>query len=300
MSRPYFLQRSFNAMGSPCEIRLYAKTKSRAEHLIHRAIRDVQRLEEKYSRYRADSLLSSINRIAAEGGTIEVDEETAGLLDYAAACFRESGGLFDVTSGLLRRVWNFKEQQLPSETALRDVLQHVGWDKLQWQKPVLSFPHPGQEIDLGGAVKEYAADRVVSLCWEAGIESGLVNLGGDIKIIGPHPDGSPWRIGIQHPRNPDAQVKDLFLLRGGLASSGDYQRCMVIEGRRYGHILNPRTGWPTSYLVSVSVIADYSIVAGSACTIAMLKERSGPEWLEQTGLAHLWVDVDGTVGGSLA
>ena len=267
---------------------------------MQRVINEVRRLEAKYSRYRDDSLLSTINRIADKGGMIEVDEETAGLLDYAAACFRESGGLFDITSGLLRRVWNFRDHQLPSETVLRQVLEHVGWEKLEWQKPVLNFQHPGQEIDLGGAVKEYAADRVVSLCWEAGIEGGLVNLGGDIKIIGPHPDGSPWRVGIQHPRNPDALVKDLFLQRGGLASSGDYQRCMVINGRRYGHILNPQTGWPVSHLASVSVIADYSIVAGSACTIAMLKEKAGPQWLEQSGLAHLWVDVDGKLGGNLA
>ena len=297
-NRPYFLQRSFNAMGSPCEIRLYGKTKSRTEHVANRAINDVFRLEAKFSRYRPDSLLSEINRIAQQGGSIEVDEETASLLDYAAACFKESDGLFDITSGILRRVWNFKSQYLPTPIHISAVLELVGWEKLEWSRPTLRFNQAGQEIDLGGAVKEYAADRVASLCWESGIESGLVNLGGDIKIIGPHPDGNPWRVGIQHPRNPNELIDEVRLLRGGLASSGDYQRCMVINGQRYGHILNPKTGWPVHHLASVSVIAEFSIVAGSACTIAMLKEESGPLWLEEHGISHLWVDIQGNTGGT--
>jgi thiamine biosynthesis lipoprotein len=156
------------------------------------------------------------------------------------------------------------------------------------------------ELDFGGVVKEYAADRAAALCREAGVLHGAVNLGGDIKIIGPHPDGSPWRIGIRHPRRSGAMITSLELYAGGLASSGDYERCMVVDGVRYGHVLNPKSGWPVRRLASVSVIGDFCVVAGSASTIAMLKEDDGPAWLENLGLAHFWVDVQGKTGGSLA
>ena len=294
-----YFEHRFNAMGSPCEIKLYAKTRPRAVHMAKRVVAEVARLEARYSRYRPDSFLSEINRVAASGGSIAVDDETAGLLNYVETCHRESGGLFDITSGVLREAWKFNRDALPDAAQIDALLGRVGWSRLRWEPPVLSFPQPGLELDFGGAVKEYAVDRVAALCWEAEIRHGLINLGGDIKIIGPHPDGSPWAIGIQHPRRPGEFIHTLMLRRGAMASSGDYERCLVVDGRRYGHVLNPRTGWPVGHLASVSVVADLCVVAGSASTIAMLKEVAGPEWLEGMGLPHLWVDVDGHLGGSL-
>ncbi len=297
--RLYFLERTFNAMGSPCEIKLYAKTRSRAEHMAGRVIAEIARLEARYSRYRPDSLLSDINRVAAAGAQIAVDEETASLLNYVATCYLESDGLFDITSGVLRHVWKFREGQLPAPADIEALLSRVGWHRLRWNPPVLEFPEPGLELDFGGAVKEYAVDRVAALCWEAEIRHGLINLGGDIKIIGPHPDGRPWAIGIQHPRKPGQFIQTLHLRHGAMASSGDYERCIVMDGVRYGHVLNPRTGWPVSHLASVSVVADLCVVAGSASTIAMLKEAEGPAWLADMGIPHYWVDVAGMPGGSL-
>jgi len=290
----------FNAMGSPCEIQLYALTQGEARRVAELAAADVYRLEARYSRYRSDSFLSSINRVAASGGSITVDEETAGLLNYALACYQQSDGLFDITSGILRRAWRFDVGALPDQSRIQQLLDKIGWHKVLWNPPVLEFPVAGMEIDFGGVVKEYAVDRVASLCLEAGIRHGSVNLGGDIRIIGPHPDGSPWRIGIRHPRRQDAFIQTLLLHGGALASSGDYERCIVLDGVRYGHVLNPKTGWPVRRLASVSVVGDFCVVAGSASTIAMLKEDNGPHWLESLGLAHLWVDVRGQVGGSLA
>lgn len=295
-----FYRCAFKAMGSPCDIQLYAASNAAAKRIADLAIADVRRLEARYSRYRSDSFLSAINRTAAAGGCITVDDETAGLLNYAAACHRESDGLFDITSGILRRVWHFERGTLPDEEQVRELLDKVGWHKLRWQPPVIEFPLPGMEIDFGGVVKEYAVDRAAALCREAGVRHGAVNLGGDIKIIGPHPDGSPWRIGIRHPRQAEAMITAVELYQGGLASSGDYERCIVVDGIRYGHVLNPKTGWPVRHLASVSVIGDFCVVAGSASTIAMLKEENGPAWLENLGLAHFWVDVQGRTGGSLA
>ncbi len=260
---------------------------------------DVYRLERLYSRYRTDSFLSEINRVAATGGCITVDDETAGLLDYAATCYHQSDGLFDITSGILRKVWDFKSGQLPSQEAIIQIKEKIGWHQLKWVRPVLSFDVPGMEIDFGGVVKEYAVDRAAALCLEAGVQHGIVNLGGDIKIVGPHPDGSPWRVAIRHPRRSDSVLETLLLQAGALASSGDYERCITLNGIRYGHVLNPKTGWPVRHLAAVSVVGEFCVVAGSASTIGMLKEAKGPDWLNDLGLPHLWVDVTGEVGGSL-
>jgi thiamine biosynthesis lipoprotein len=294
-----FYRHVFKAMGTSCEIQLFATTGEAAKRAADAAIADIARLEARYSRYRGDSFLSEINRIAAEGGRITVDDETAGLLNYAATCHEQSGGLFDITSGILRRAWRFDSGALPDQGLIDDLLTKVGWDKVVWKPPTLEFPLPGMEIDFGGVVKEYAADRAAGLCWSAGIRHGMINLGGDIKVIGPRGDGSPWRIGIRHPRQKDELLQTVELSSGAMASSGDYERCLTIDGVRYGHILNPRTGWPVKHLASVSVIADFCVVAGSASTIAMLKAEAGPAWLEALAQPHLWVDLNGEAGGTL-
>lgn len=299
MAHLKYYHHDFKAMGSPCSIQLYADTARKAKRAARVAMNDVFRLEAKYSRYRADSYLSEINLVAAQGSQIRVDDETAGLLDYAATCYQQSDGLFDITSGILRRAWDFKSGNVPAREAIASLLAKIGWHKINWQRPLLAFAVPGMEIDFGGVVKEYAVDRAASLCRDAGIHHGLVNLGGDIKIIGAHADDSPWRIAIRHPRNPGGVLQTLLLHSGALASSGDYERCIILNGVRYGHVLNPKTGWPVNYMAAVSVIGEFCVVAGSASTIGMLKGEAGPAWLNALGLPHLWVNVQGESGGSL-
>lgn len=289
----------FAAMGTACEIRLFAASPEQGRAWAALAIADVQRLEARYSRYRDDSELAAINRVAAVGGSIDVDGETGALLDYATTCHRQSEGLFDISSGLLRQAWRFGTGRLPEAAQVESLLQRIGWQRVVWQSPRLAFPSPGMELDFGGIVKEYAVDRAAALLAQAGVQHGFVNLGGDLRVIGPQADGSPWRIGIRHPREPEGLLTTLELAGGALASSGDYERCIVVDGVRYGHILNPRTGWPVRTLAAVSVVAPHCVVAGSAATIAMLKEADGQAWLQESQLPCLWVTVDGEVGGSL-
>jgi len=165
---------------------------------------------------------------------------------------------------------------------------------------MLAFGRPGMALDFGGIVKEYAVDRAAVLCGEAGFEHGLVDLGGDIRIVGPHPGGAPWTVGIRHPRRPDEVVGSVDLARGAIATSGDYERFVEIDGERYGHIVSPGTGVPVPALASVTAIADECVVAGSATTIAMLMEVRGPAWLAELGLPHLFIDQALRVGGTLS
>jgi len=290
----------FHSMGSRCEVRIYARAEDEAAAVARKAVADVQRLDAKYSNYRDDNVTAAINRVGAAGGAIEVDDETSSLLDYADTCFEQSEGLFDLTSGALREAWRTQRSVLPEPASLERLLQRVGWDKALWSRPQLEFSVPGMELDFGGVVKEYAADRAAVICAEAGVRHGLVDLGGDIKIIGPHPDGAPWSVGIQHPRQADAVMATIELSHGAIATSGDYERFVEIGGTRYSHIVSPRTGMPVRGLAGVSVVAPECVVAGSATTIAMLMEERGPAWLEEVGLPHVWMDQELRKGGTFA
>jgi thiamine biosynthesis lipoprotein len=291
---------AFKAMGCPCELRLHPAQGVDVDAALFAARDEILRLEAKYSRYRDDSLASRINRSAGSGSSVEVDEETAALLDYAAIAHDESDGLFDPTSGILRRAWNFRSGRLPSQDALEELLGAIGWEKLEWERPLLALPLPGMELDFGGFVKEYAADRVAEMCRQLGIRSGLVDLGGDLAVVGPHPDGSPWRVGIRDPHHPERAIAVVALAAGAIATSGDYERCMLVNGRRYGHVLDPRSGWPVEGLTSATVSAPHCLVAGTASTVALLKGEHGAAWLDGLGLPHLRVDREGDASGSLA
>jgi thiamine biosynthesis lipoprotein len=293
------LRRAFRAMGSPCELRLHPQRGTDPDAIADAAIEEVSRLERKYSRYRDDSLAIRINRCAGDDAGIEVDSETARLLDYAATAHAQSDGLFDPTSGILRRAWSRETTRLPTPEELAALLTHVGWQRLRWQAPRLFLP-AGMELDFGGFVKEYAADRAAELCRQLGARHGLVDLGGDLAVVGPHPDASPWRVGIRDPRDPENALATIELFAGAIATSGDYERFVVLDGKRYSHLLDPRSGWPVEGLAGVTVAAPHCLVAGSATTIAMLRGSEAEGWLRELGLPHLLVERDGGVRGPLA
>lgn len=283
-------------MGCPCEIRVYAEHAAQAGESIDAAIAEVERLDRKYSLYRDDSLLSEINRSAGKAGSINVDEETACLLDYASQEYELSEGLFDITAGALWNVWNFHTTALPDANAISRALKVTGWHQVQWQRPYLHLSVEGLTLDLGGIAKEYAADRAAVVLREQGIKHGLVDLGGDLSVAGPHPDGRGWAVGIKDPASPENAIAVIDLNSGGLATSGDYERCIEIDGLKYGHILNPKTGWPVQGYASISVQASSCLAAGAISTAAMLKGISaGHGFLRNTGLAFLCIDHDGQV-----
>jgi thiamine biosynthesis lipoprotein len=284
---------SFNAMASPCHLMLVAPTQLDAERIAGPAIAEVRRIETEYSRYRADSIVSRINAAAGNGQWIKLEEEASSLLDYAASLFAISGGLFDITSGVLRRAWNFKLPRVPSQDELEPLLALVGWRKVERKPGAVRLAQAGMELDFGGFGKEYAADRAAAILRAQDVRHGYVNLGGDISVIGPQPGGEPWLIGIQDPRNVDRTIASLAVARGGLATSGDYERFFELDGRRYCHILDPRNGMPVTYWRSVSVLAPLAVAAGSTSTIAMLMGEDAPGFLEHSGFSWLAQDAGG-------
>lgn len=287
-------------MGCPCGLQVYAPDESVAENVFKAVFAEVSRLDRYYTNYSPSSFTADINRSAGDKAGIEVDPETATLLDYAQQCTIMSDGLFDITAGTLRRAWVFEGgASLPSQESLDELLKIVGWEKVKWKKPRLTLPKKGMMIDFGGIVKEYAADAAEKICRSMGINHGLIDMGGDIKIIGPHIDGRPWCVGINHPRKVGKEIAMTQLGVGAVATSGDAERSIIIDGKRYSHILNPKTGWPVEGMSSVTVVADHCLIAGSLTTIAFLKgEAKGLDWLDSFNLPFLCVDLSGTPIGS--
>ncbi|WP_431049058.1 FAD:protein FMN transferase [Roseateles sp. L2-2] len=286
---------AFTAMASPNEIVLGGAAPDAAADACEAAEAEVRRIERKYSRYREDSVISAINARAGRNA-VAVDDETAQLLNFAAELHRQSDGLFDITSGCLRRIWDFKAGREPTRDALAVQLQRVGWHRAQWDGRTIALPQAGMEIDFGGIGKEYAADRAVAVLRGLGIRHGFVNLGGDIRVVGPRPDGQPWVFAIRHPRREDEVCARIPVRYGALATSGDYERFFITrDGRRCCHILDPRSGQPVRHWQAVSVVAPLCVAAGALATMAMLIGAPAPSRLSTPGVGFLLVDADGQV-----
>ncbi|MGE5178244.1 MAG: FAD:protein FMN transferase [Bacteroidota bacterium] len=283
----------FTAMASPCEVLVDTDDRDAAGSLVSVAAEEARRVEAKFSRYRDDSVVGRINR--AGGRPTRVDEETARLLDYAAACWEESGGLFDITSGALRRVWRFDGSgRVPDAGAVREALRDVGWARVRWDGTEFAMP-AGMEIDLGGIGKEYAVDRAAALLAERTGSPFLVNFGGDLFASAPRRGGRPWIVGVDDPeRTGNAALYKVELLAGGLATTGDARRFVLHQGKRLGHILDPRTGWPVADPpASVTVLARTCLEAGTLSTLAYLQGPGAKAFLEAQGVTYRIVPTRG-------
>ena len=276
----------FTAMASPCELLVRASQLQVARELGECAAEEAWRIEQKFSRYRVDSVTAWIH--AHRGAPIELDEETASLMNFAERCYTISEGMFDITSGILRQAWTFDgSDRLPQSAAIEALLPFVGFDKLKWRSPWLELPI-GMELDFGGIGKEYAVDRAYDLLARTSAGPFLVNFGGDLRANAPPPRGR-WQVGIEKPDSERDAKMILELERGALATSGDSRRFVLRDGVRYGHLLNPKTGWPVAHAPrSVTVAASSSTEAGLLSTLAMLQGPRAREFLNEQGVKY-WV-----------
>ena len=277
--KPGYYQGAFLAMGSPCEVLCGTDDEFLANDLLDHIAGEAWRIEDKFSRYLPDNTVDKINR--SNGEVVEVDEETANLLDFAASLHEMSDGRFDITSGALRKAWTFDgSDKIPDDSRVRSILETIGWVKVSWQRPTLAL-QAGMQIDFGGIGKEYAVDKAASLVNEKSGAPMLLNFGGDIVATGPPDNTNGWQVGVEaldtSTRKADRVIR---LSQGALATSGDARRFLLKDGVRYGHILDPTTGWPvTDAPRSITVAADTCTQAGMLATLAMLQGADAEEFL---------------------
>lgn len=276
----------FLAMASPCELLLETTDKKLAEALTYHAAQEAWRIEQKFSCYRDNNIVAKINN--SNGQAVTVDEETTRLLDFAYQCYELSDGLFDISSGILRAAWAFDHNNsLPKQKQIAALLPKIGLDKATWINNQLTLK-PGMEIDLGGIGKEYAVDRVLQQFLSRAQIPTLVNFGGDIAATARH-NQAAWRIGIEANQQLNHSSEMIRFTQGGIATSGDARRHILYQGKRYGHILNPKTGWPVADTPhSVTVIGDSCTEAGLLSTLAMLQGAQAEQFLKQEA-SQYWV-----------
>lgn len=274
-------------MASPCQVFADIADVEQAKRLFGRIAQETKRIEKKYSRYRDDNIVFEINN--SSGRPVEVDSETALLLDYANQCFELSEGGFDITSGVLRKAWKFDgSDNVPDSVVIDQLLDLVGWEKLDWVNPILKM-QPNMEVDFGGIGKEYAVDRAALIAKELGEQAVLINFGGDLVALGPWSQGQHlWDVLIESPEQ-DAKPLKVSLNKGALATSGDTKRFLMKDGIRYGHILDPRTGYPnTDSPRSITVKGDTCLEAGMLATMAMLQGSEAESFLDAQDVDY-WI-----------
>jgi thiamine biosynthesis lipoprotein len=264
---------SFPALGTQCEVQYAAPGgDAQAQGFERAAVAWVHAFEAKYSRFRPGSLLSRINA-AAGREWVAVDAEMEGLLKLCDTLHFMTQGILDPTALPLLRLWDWKAAapRLPADSEIAAARALVGWKKVQRAPGKVFLPEPGMALDFGGFGKEYAVDLVAKIATDHGLRSALVDFGHDLRAVGRPPGRPAWHIGLEDPRHPGRADGSLAVLDRGVASSGDYLRSFTLGGKRYGHIVDPRTGWPVSHgCTQATVVAPSCLQAGVLSTTAFV------------------------------
>ena len=282
-----FWKGSFMAMASPCDVLMEVEDESLAQEILDAVANEAWRIEDKFSRYKKDNIIFQINH--SDGNAVAIDEETSRLLDFANELFEISEGLFDVTSGVLRQCWKFDgSDNVPEKKHVKKILKNIGWQKVSRQEADVVLPQ-GMEIDLGGLGKEYAVDHCVQIARQKTKQSALVNFGGDLAVTTSRKNKMFWSVG-RLITGSDETHGIFQLYSGAIATSGDANRYLLKDGKRYSHILNPLTGWSVVDAPhTVSVAAPTCIEAGMMSTLAMLQGGKAEEFLKLQEVDY-WVD----------
>jgi FAD:protein FMN transferase len=263
----------FHAMATDCEVQYTAPAgDAQASRFEAAAEAWVHAFEAKYTRFRPTSLISRINDAAGKEW-VPVDTETEGLLSMCDTLHFMTRGILDPSALPLLRIWNWKAVPpvIPSAAAIAEARRLVGWSKVRREPGRVFLPERGMALDFGGFGKEYAVDIVSLIAKDHGIGDSMVDFGHDIRAAGAPPGRPAWHIGLEDPLKPGSWWSSIGLTGKSIASSGDYIRCFTVEGKRYGHIVDPRTGWPVANgCIQATVIADTCLQAGMLSTSAFV------------------------------
>lgn len=266
-------------MGSRFEITALAADRQLAAAAVEAAYGEIARIERLISSWDPDSQTSRINR-AAGRQPVAVDPELFRLVRRSLKVSRLTGGAFDISYAALDRLWRFDGSMaaLPDSASVAASVAGVDYRKihLHADSSAVFLKGRGMRIGFGAIGKGYAANRARDLMRRMGIERGLVNAGGDLVAWGAGPDGGRWRVGIADPKAEGRAIAWLLVGDGAVVTSGDYQKFAVIDGRRYAHIIDPRTGWPASGVKSATVLcADAELADALATAVFVLGEEEG-------------------------
>ncbi len=273
----------FRAMSTPCQVKVHGVAASVAQEFLRDAVNWVAQFEARYSRFIPDSLIGKINAAAGEHW-VETDPETDRLFQLCQELFFFTRGSFDPTALPLMKLWNWKQSPpvVPTADAIRATRELVGWNKIQRRPGGIFLPQRGMALDLGGIGKEYAVDCVMNLAIQRGVQNVLVDFGQDVRVRGHAPEKKFWWIGLDDAANPGKCWAGVAITDHAVATSGDYLRHFTFNGVRYGHILDPRTGYPAlNDCRAVSIIAPSCTIAGLLSTgVCILGAKEGMELIE--------------------
>jgi len=265
---------SFAALGTNCEVQ-YSPVggTGQAADFERRAVAWVAAFEKKYSRFLPDSVLSRINA-AAGRDWVEVDAEMEEHFKLCDTLHFMTQGILDPTTLPLIRLWNWKADRpsVPTAGQVAAAKELVGWKKVRRESGRVFLPLAGMALDFGGFGKEYAVDMVAQIALDCGLKNALVDFGHDLRALGAPPGRPAWHIGLEDPERPGTSWASMAIVGSrGVASSGDYIRSFVADGRRFGHILDPRTGWPVGNgCTQATVTAATCLQAGVLSTTAFV------------------------------
>jgi len=290
-------------MGSPFVLTAIHSEEETARQGIEAAFSEIDRIEALISSWQEDSATNALNRSAGQGPA-PAPQELLLLLGRSLKVSELTGGAFDVTFASAGRLWDFqrpgaesKKPELPDPEAVRRSVENVDFRlvRLDNAAGTVEIQRPGTRIGFGGIGKGYAANRAVQAMKEAGVVGGLVNAGGDLLAFGRQEDGSPWTVAIADPLHPEKIFAYLELTDRAVATSGDYQRFFEIDGVRYAHILDPRTGYPVRGMRSATVLCPDAELADALATATfVMGPEEGIRLVDQLrGVEALLVDESG-------
>jgi thiamine biosynthesis lipoprotein len=273
----------FRAMSTLCRVNCHGVSATIVRAFQHDVVAWTAQFEARYSRFIPDSLIGRINAAAGEHW-VETDGDTDRLFNLCHDLFFFTRGSFDPTALPLIKLWNWKQRPpvMPDDNAIQAARELVGWNKIQRRAGGIFLPRSGMALDLGGIGKEYAVDCVINMAIQRGIPNVMVDFGQDVRVRGHAPGKKYWWIGLDDATSPGKCWAGVAVTDHAVATSGDYLRHFVFNGRRYGHILDPRTGYPAfNDCRAVSVIAPSCTIAGLLATsVCILGAKEGLELIE--------------------
>jgi len=275
-------------MGTLVEISVHEKDKKIASASIQKAFHEIRRLENLLSIHIQESEVSQINRAAGKTA-VPVSKEVLEVIQRSLYWSEQTEGAFDITVGPAQELWDFEKPSSPSKVSISEAIKNIDFKKIQLDQHTVFLKDEEMAINLGAIAKGYAVDKAIQILKKNKIKNALINAGGDLKTFGKNLEGLSWKIGLQHPRKPESLLASFSILEKAVATSGDYQKYFELDGKRYHHILDPKTGYPSTGSISATAITNNVMdadalstalfVLGSEKGIALLDSLSDTEGL---------------------